>query len=240
MSHEGTCAMFSFVRKQTVFQVMQFNLSQTPTDGMSGISCLEHCGNFSDENARKVTVSLSLGGPMRFSCRCSGLAHKLHKVSWDGAKMAWKMETEALQDARFYLKLYNQGKPVDLSYAAMDCKTANSTASAPAPAPASAPVLSPWETRCKKRRERFKHHRLTHGIEVMGNKTTTIMAAFKLESGSSPTITGIPLLSNDEVSNLAGVSSDSVCEQLHVDVFAIIRAAHRSKRQTDALLSSRD
>ena len=79
----GDCTVVSFVRQQTVFQVMRLQLFNGDLGDGASPRSRPHVVNpnhvdthVKDSKPREATVHLRLGGPVRFSCRCSGLVHR--------------------------------------------------------------------------------------------------------------------------------------------------------------------
>ncbi|KAK0715081.1 hypothetical protein B0H67DRAFT_553679 [Lasiosphaeris hirsuta] len=224
-SHAGYCAVFSFVREQTVFQVMRLQLFKKTTDGAGAVNTVEFSDN-EDADPREATVNLTLGGPMRFSCRCSGLdlKDKSPSVEWSVKEEAlMMMETSVLPDTKFILKLYEDGRAVAVSRP-----------------PEPKAVLGeegrterhclPWEVRHR----RFWDTTFRHNVRLSSKKPTVIMAAFKLASaqGGAEIATKIPILTDEMVMRIAGLSPeyDSASNAMWNSFFSSLLLVGRSAK----------
>jgi len=110
------------------------------------------------------------------------------------------MKTKALQDAKFAMKLYENGEALEISPAH------------PLPPVDEMPAdreQSPWEKCNRERHFKFRNMEFHHSVRLSDKKATTIMAAFKLVSSNPSEVSGIPLLTDETVLNLAGLTQQS-------------------------------
>ncbi|KAK4442406.1 hypothetical protein QBC34DRAFT_444219 [Podospora aff. communis PSN243] len=191
--HIGDCTVLSFVREQTVFQVMRLQLfSSDIGDSATPLSCppatLSDAMGSGIED-REVNAYITLGGPMRFSCRCSGLVHAYPDMSWDDDAGAWTMKTKALPNAQFLMKLYENGKTVNDIFPENPHGSEN-------PHDRGSNL---WEQCNRERSLRFRNMLFRHTVRVKNTEATTIMAAIRLVSNRTGHDLGIPILTDETV-----------------------------------------
>ncbi|KAK0651171.1 hypothetical protein B0T16DRAFT_403272 [Cercophora newfieldiana] len=143
---------------------------------------------------REVNAYITLGGPMRFSCRCSGLMHSYPDMGWDDDAGAWTMRTKVLPDAQFSMKLYENGKAVNDI-----CPESSHVSETPHDRDP-----TPWEQCNRERSLRFRNMLFRHTVRVKSMEATTIMATFRLVSNRPGHGLGIPILTDEVVRDRLG------------------------------------
>lgn len=200
LAHDGTCTFFSCIKEGTVYQVMHLELFSTPMDVSSGVA-IQPCGDSYGCHPRGADVVVSIGGPVRFSCRCSGLHQTTPRVSWDGreSQKCRKLESDSLPGAVFVMKLFIDGEPIDMPLSVEQPPTAANEIGAD----------TPWKARIRERQSMYGNMAYRKTVPIRSDKPTTIVAAFKLFNHTPSGDHEISHPSAKMMYRLAGIDPDS-------------------------------
>jgi hypothetical protein len=97
----GDCTTFSFVKDETVYQVMRLELFDSATDE-AGFITRNAAG---ESGSVKGNITIKLGGHVRFSCRCCSLARDQPTASWNDTTKCAEVRAKSLPKWVFLMKL---------------------------------------------------------------------------------------------------------------------------------------